>query len=62
MGVDQVTVRNLKVVQVLSDDNTLLVEGAVPGPKGAYVIVRKAKAPHLKSAAGAAETASAKKK
>lgn len=46
MGVDRVTVRNLRVVQVLSDDNTLLVRGAVPGPDGGYVVVRKAKAPH----------------
>ena len=46
MGVDRVTVRNLRVVQVLPDDNTLLVSGSVPGPDGGYVIVRKAKAPH----------------
>lgn len=46
MGVDRVTVRNLQVVQVLPEDNTLVVRGAVPGPKGAYVVVRKAKAPH----------------
>jgi large subunit ribosomal protein L3 len=46
MGVERVTVRNLRVVQVLPDDNTLLVKGAVPGPDGGYVIVRKAKAPH----------------
>src|SRR5579862_1308750 len=46
MGVDQVPIRNLKVVKVLTDDNTLIVQGAVPGPRGAYVIVRKAKAPH----------------
>jgi large subunit ribosomal protein L3 len=46
MGNARVTVRNLRVVQVLSDDHALLVEGAVPGPQGAYVIVRKAKAPH----------------
>ena len=46
MGVDRVTVRNLRVVQVLTEDNAIVVEGAVPGPKGAYVIVRKAKAPH----------------
>lgn len=61
MGTDQVTVRNLKVVRVMSDDNTLVVEGAVPGPKGAYVIVRKAKAPHLKGAGNKAEAAPAKK-
>jgi large subunit ribosomal protein L3 len=46
MGTDRVTIRNLQVVQVLPDDNTLVVCGAVPGPKGAYVVVRKAKAPH----------------
>jgi large subunit ribosomal protein L3 len=46
MGVDRVTVRNLRVVQVLADDHALVVEGAVPGPRGGYVVVRKAKAPH----------------
>jgi large subunit ribosomal protein L3 len=46
MGTDRVTVRNLRVVRVLPDDHTLIVCGAVPGPKGAYVVVRKAKAPH----------------
>ncbi len=45
MGVDRVTVRNLRVVQVLPEDNAMVVRGAVPGPKGAYLIVRKAKAP-----------------
>ncbi len=46
MGVDRVTVRNLRVVQILPEENAMLVRGAVPGPKGGYVIVRKAKAPH----------------
>jgi large subunit ribosomal protein L3 len=46
MGNAQVTTRNLRVVQVLPDDNTLLVEGSVPGPQGGYVLVHKAKAPH----------------
>lgn len=48
MGVDRVTVRNLRVLQVVPDDHTLVVEGAVPGPDGGYVVVRKAKAPHRK--------------
>lgn len=61
MGVDQVTVRNLKVVQVLSEENTLIVEGAVPGPKGALILVRKAKAPHLKAKQTKPEAAAAKK-
>jgi large subunit ribosomal protein L3 len=46
MGHAQVTARNLRVVQVLPDDHTLVVAGAVPGPKGGYVVVRQAKAPH----------------
>ena len=46
MGVSRVTVRNLRVVRVLSDDNAILVEGAVPGPDGGYVMVRKARAAH----------------
>jgi large subunit ribosomal protein L3 len=49
MGAGRVTVRNLRVIQVLTDDNTLVVEGAVPGPKGGFVVVRKAKAPHKRS-------------
>ncbi len=49
MGVDRVTVRNLRVVQVLTEDNALVVEGAVPGHRGAYVIVRKAGAPKGKT-------------
>lgn len=46
MGNAQVTTRNLRVVQVLADDNTILIEGSVPGPQGGYVVVHKAKAPH----------------
>ena len=43
MGDDQVTVRNLEVVDIDLEDNLLLVKGAVPGPNGGYVIVRQAK-------------------
>src|SRR6266581_2774494 len=49
MGVDRVTVRNLRVLQILPEDHTLVVQGAVPGPDGGYIIVRKAKAPHRKA-------------
>jgi large subunit ribosomal protein L3 len=45
MGGDRVTVRNLRVVQVDAEHNLLVVEGAVPGAPGGYVIVRKAVAP-----------------
>jgi large subunit ribosomal protein L3 len=43
LGMQQVTVRNLEVVQVDSEDNVLMIKGAVPGPNGAYVLVRRAK-------------------
>jgi len=43
MGTQRVTVRNLEVVEVDSDDNVLMVKGAIPGPNGGYVIVRRAK-------------------
>jgi len=36
------TVQNLKVVQVRPEDNVILISGAVPGPKGGYVVVRPA--------------------
>jgi large subunit ribosomal protein L3 len=42
MGNLSITVQNLRVVQVRPDDNVLLVEGAIPGPTGALVMVRKA--------------------
>jgi large subunit ribosomal protein L3 len=45
MGVDQVTVRNLKIRGIDTDDNLLLVEGAVPGHKDGYVVILKAKKP-----------------
>ncbi len=42
LGNDRKTVQNLKVVQSRPDENVLLIEGAVPGSKGSYVIVRPA--------------------
>ncbi len=41
LGHDRVTVRNLRVVKIDAEENLLLVRGAVPGPMGSYVIVRK---------------------
>lgn len=43
MGHERVTVRNLEVVSVDPDDNVIMIKGAVPGPNGAYVMVRRAK-------------------
>ena len=45
MGHAQVTVRNLRIRGIDLDDNLLLVEGAVPGPRDGYVLISKAKAP-----------------
>lgn len=45
MGVDRVTVRNLRVLGVDKDDNLLVVEGSVPGPNGGYLVITKAKKP-----------------
>jgi len=42
MGDEQITVQNLRIVQVRETDSALLVAGAVPGPTGSYVIVRPA--------------------
>ncbi|MBI2569634.1 MAG: 50S ribosomal protein L3 [Candidatus Schekmanbacteria bacterium] len=41
MGADVVTTRGLRVVGVKEEENLLLIRGAVPGPSGGLVIVRK---------------------
>jgi large subunit ribosomal protein L3 len=43
MGNEQVTVRTLEIVEVDAEDNVIMVKGAVPGPNGGYVLVRRAK-------------------
>ncbi len=42
MGNEQVTVHNLQVIKVDPERNLLLVKGAVPGVRGALVVVREA--------------------
>jgi large subunit ribosomal protein L3 len=41
MGGERRTVLNLSVVRVMPEQNLLLVRGAVPGPTGALLLVRK---------------------
>jgi large subunit ribosomal protein L3 len=41
-GDERVTVQNLRIVQIREEDGAILVSGAIPGPKGSYVIVRPA--------------------
>jgi large subunit ribosomal protein L3 len=43
MGNKTVTVKGLTIVNVRSEDNILLVLGAVPGSKGSVVVIQKAK-------------------
>jgi large subunit ribosomal protein L3 len=42
LGDDRVTVQNLRIVQIREEDGAILVSGAIPGPKGSYVMVRPA--------------------
>ncbi|MBI4090177.1 MAG: 50S ribosomal protein L3, partial [Candidatus Kerfeldbacteria bacterium] len=42
MGGEQVSVRNLEVVEVVPDQHLLLVSGAVPGPRHGIVFVQSA--------------------
>jgi large subunit ribosomal protein L3 len=44
MGVERKTIKNLKVARVNAEDNILLIRGAVPGPTGAIVLIKKAAA------------------
>jgi ribosomal protein L3 len=40
---DRVKVKNLRVVRILADSNLLLLEGAVPGPRGTVVEIHNAR-------------------
>jgi large subunit ribosomal protein L3 len=42
MGSETVTVQNLHVVRIQEQENILLVKGAIPGPNGKYVVIKKA--------------------
>jgi large subunit ribosomal protein L3 len=40
MGDERITIQNLEIVQVREAEGVILVSGAIPGAKGANVIVR----------------------
>jgi len=42
MGNRKVTVQSLKVIEVRGDTNIVIIEGALPGPRNGYLIIRKA--------------------
>src|ERR1700727_46143 len=44
-GAKQITVRNLRIRGIDLDENLLMVEGAIPGPREGYVMISKSKAP-----------------
>ncbi len=44
-GGDRVTVRNLRIRGIDIEENLLMVEGAVPGPRDGYVLISRSKAP-----------------
>ena len=43
MGQASRTVQNLEIIQVQTDDNLLLLKGAIPGANGDYVVIRESK-------------------
>jgi large subunit ribosomal protein L3 len=43
MGGVRTTVRNLDVVKIDKSRNLLVIRGAIPGPNGGYIIIRKSK-------------------
>ena len=53
MGVEQVTVQNLDVVQVDPELNMIVVRGAVPGPKGGIVYLKNTVKTIVEKKAGA---------
>jgi large subunit ribosomal protein L3 len=41
MGGDRVKVKNLEILKIFPEKNAILIKGAIPGHKGAFVIVEK---------------------
>jgi large subunit ribosomal protein L3 len=50
MGMDQVTTRNHPLVKVDKENNLLLIKGALPGPNGGLLFVRKSITARVKAA------------
>ena len=40
MGVNTVTIQNLEIVAVNTEDNVILVKGNIPGPKNSLVVIQ----------------------
>jgi large subunit ribosomal protein L3 len=50
MGHERVTVQNVRVVKVDTENQLLLVHGSVPGPRSSIVTVRRAIKPLARAA------------
>ena len=50
MGMDQVTTRNHPLVKIDPANNLLLIKGALPGPNGALLFIRKAVTARVRAA------------
>lgn len=46
MGSQKVTLQRLSVVKVDTDRNLILIKGAIPGPKGSYVVIKNTVKPN----------------
>ena len=62
MGNQKVTQQNLKVVELRGEKNLLLVRGAIPGPNGAIILVKKSLKKRQASPAACAHVSSDKGK
>ncbi|MGH9575054.1 MAG: 50S ribosomal protein L3 [Candidatus Acidiferrales bacterium] len=62
MGNEQKTSKTLRVIRIDTDENLLLVRGAVPGPSGTYIYISRAKKQKRASQPGAQTKAKAAKK
>ena len=43
MGNERKTVKNLKIVRINAEENLLMIRGALPGPTGSFVLIKKVK-------------------
>lgn len=41
MGAANVTLQNVEIVRADAEKNLLLIKGAVPGPKGAILVIKE---------------------
>ena len=40
LGHEKVTVQNLSIVKIDAENNLIAIKGAIPGPKGSYVVIK----------------------